>query len=162
MSDVSIKKREKIMMSLAGLAMVYMLITFLMPSDKKEVMPTAGPADGDLLATISQGLGDLTDKDAAWAVEVLALAAKPWQNAVFSPAEEVAAATDTDGTEAPADLAYTGYMGMGKGQLAIINGKDYQSGDRVEGYVLKEITPGAVLLEKNGAAVRVNIQAPTE
>lgn len=151
-------------MSLAGLAVLYLLISFLLPSGKKNGEQGASSAAIDMLTTISAGMVDLTNQEAIRAAEVLTLAATPWRNALFSSQEDFAAVAenDSDETESLAVLSYTGYMGMGKGHLAIINGKDYQQGETVEGYVLKEITPASVLLEQNGASFRVSIQAPEE
>ncbi len=44
------------------------------------------------------------------------------------------------------DFLYSGYMEMGKRKLAIINGMEYQEGDRIDssGAALKKILPGEV------------------
>lgn len=44
------------------------------------------------------------------------------------------------------DFLYSGYMEMGTHKLAIINGMEYQEGDRLDsqGATLKKITPGEV------------------
>lgn len=164
MSDASPKKRERIMMGMAGLAVLYLLISFLLPSGKQEAEQADSPPTNDMLTTISASLGNLKNKEEAKATEVLTLAAAPWENVAFSSEEDFAgvAAAGGDETAAVAVLSYTGFMVMGKGQLAIINGKDYQLGETVAGYVLKEITPDSVLLQQNGVDFRVSIQAVTE
>ncbi len=163
MSDASTKKREKILIGLASLAIVYLIITITLPSGNQEATSVADPPSSDMLSTISQGIGNLTNKEATRATAVLALAATPWKNVTFAARDNFTENTNNISNEATTSLSYTGYMGMGKkGQLAIINGKDYQQGDSVEGFAVKEITPASVLLEKDGVNLRVSIQTPVE
>ncbi len=151
-------------MGMAGLAVLYLLISFLLPSGKQEAEQAAITPGNDMLTTISEGLEILKNEDAAKTTEVLILAAAPWENVAFSSQEDFAevAAAGSDENTAVAVLVYTGYMGMDTGRLAIINGKDYKQGETVEGYMLKEISPDAILLQQNGVDFRVSIQAPME
>jgi hypothetical protein len=44
---------------------------------------------------------------------------------------------------------------MGEKQFAVINGIEYQVGDTVDGFFLKEVNPMNIVVEQNGRAVRV-------
>ena len=51
-------------------------------------------------------------------------------------------------TEPDSEIRYTGYVEMGNVRLAIINGNEYETGDRLEqgGYIVKSISPTRVML----------------
>jgi hypothetical protein len=59
-------------------------------------------------------------------------------------------------------FSYSGYLKVRDKNLAIINGVEYEAGDRleIEGYVLKRIYPGKVVIvnEKSGAKFDVPLQ----
>jgi hypothetical protein len=59
-------------------------------------------------------------------------------------------------------FSYSGYLKVSNKNLAIINGIEYEAGDRleIEGYVLKKIYPGRVVIvnEKSGAKFDVPLQ----
>ena len=59
-------------------------------------------------------------------------------------------------------FSYSGYLKVSNKNLAIINGVEYEAGDRLEleGYVLKNIYPGKVVIvnEKSGAKFDVPLQ----
>jgi hypothetical protein len=59
-------------------------------------------------------------------------------------------------------FSYSGYLNLRNKNLAIINGVEYETGDRleIEGYVLKKIYPGKVVIvnEKSGAKFDVPLQ----
>lgn len=48
-----------------------------------------------------------------------------------------------------ANLSYSGFLKMGKRDMAIINGMEYEVGEELEdeGYTIKEITPTKVILD---------------
>lgn len=50
------------------------------------------------------------------------------------------------------NFAYTGFLQMGDIRLAIINGMEYEAGDRLEdgGYTVQSITPRLVVLKTRG------------
>ena len=51
-------------------------------------------------------------------------------------------------TEPESEIRYTGYLEMGNVRLAIINGNEYETGDRLDqgGYIVKSISPARVML----------------
>jgi hypothetical protein len=59
-------------------------------------------------------------------------------------------------------FSYSGYLNVGNKNLAIINGVEYEAGNRleIEGYVLKKIYAGKVVIvnEKSGAKFDVPLQ----
>jgi len=167
MNKTSTQKREKILIILASLAVLYLVIDFLvLPSRNDQqlntsqpAIPSAGPADvsGQLMAlTTSRKTSDAT--------EILALAGTPWPSAVFVHRTSLAEPKAGNKIKVldPDTFEYSGYMDMGASRLAIINGRDYQQNDTIEGYTLLEISPLHIILGKDGSTFRVLFKAPKD
>lgn len=74
----------------------------------------------------------------------------------FDEARRVAEET----TEQKLGITYSGYLQMGKKSLAIINGLEYETGDRLRqsGYVVGAIYPTRVIILMRGGKQRISIQ----
>ncbi|MCU0586898.1 MAG: general secretion pathway protein GspB [Syntrophobacteraceae bacterium] len=154
-------KREKILVIVALLAAVYGLFQVMRPQPR---IPSAGSASAtrgdssEILQRIATELRkqDLTESEAA----MLARATASWGEDPFVgkklvPLGEVSR-LEPDSAK---DLDYTGYISSGTRKLAIINGLEYVVGDRLVtgGFILRSISPDAVILESTGAPGTVTL-----
>jgi len=136
-------KREKITLAATGLLAVLALGT--LPGGEK---PTGGPADGagekDVAAQVRTLQTRLAEAmPSAFDMAVLASVKAPWrESAVYDKSLEGKQTAKTS------DLQYTGYVELGSGRLAVVNGYEYQVGDDLEGggYKVTAISPEAVTL----------------
>lgn len=133
---MNVSKREKIIITLALLATLYAGIQFLVSGRSREASLPAveeKPAD-EFLMEVSQSLAQhrLTETEKA----ILEKAEMPWPSQPFvqTGTPPVATAADTPSQtaeEASGNFSYTGYIDAGNRRLAIINGTEYEVGDRV-------------------------------
>ena len=69
---------------------------------------------------------------------------------------------DNKGNSAAAKIIYSGYVDSRKNIIAIINGVEYRTGEKLaeEGYILKHITPSKVLIfdKRTGSNLEIPIQ----
>jgi hypothetical protein len=157
------KKRELIFISLAVVGLVYGAVDYFMRSKIKSI-PTG--KDGVLaeatFSLISEELNaGASSKQEANAMEILNTVSAAWPENVF-----VTIASIEDGKEldegAPeleeAAMVYSGYMNMGEKLFAVINGIEYRVGDMVEGFLVKEIDPMEIIMEKNGRPTHVPLR----
>ena len=148
--------REKIIVVFALLALVYGAYEIFFHAPPKA--PTFQTASkGKSLDTLNsfitkvaeaaqEGLSD-TDNyiiqraEAQWIQDPLIRIRKPPK--VEIEPEDVVITDEPD-----VELAYTGYIEMGSMRLAIINGNEYESGERLEegGYIVRTILPTQVVL----------------
>lgn len=154
------KKRELIFISLAVVGLVYGAVDYFMRSKIKST-PTGG--EGVMaeatFSLISEELNaGASSKHEANAMDILNAVSAVWPENVFV---NVASIEDDEelekGTPALEDVAivYSGYMNMGEKLFAVINGIEYRIGDLVEGFLVKEIDPMEIIMEKNGRPMHV-------
>lgn len=145
-------KREKIILGLTALAILYGGFTFLFPSTKKTVSLTTQKSADELnrfVSSVSKGLRQ--DQPSKIDADILARAATEWPRNPFvasiTPLRAELRVEKRPEYKAPpvlkVDLAYTGYLVVGNKKLAIINGMEYEVGDELEesGYILSAISP---------------------
>lgn len=137
-------RREKLLLASVGLAAV--LAVFSLPGGKEPTdRPVGAVAEKDTAAQVrtleSRVAAAIPDEaDAA----VLASVQAPWRwSAVYDKSLEGRQAAKMS------DLQYTGYVELGSGRLAVVNGFEYQVGDELEGggYKVVAISPETVTLE---------------
>ena len=146
--------REKIIVILALVALAYGAWEMFLHTPAKP--PTfQNPSKGSSLDTLNtfitkvaeaaqEGLSD-TDNyiiqraEAQWIQDPLIQIRKPPK--VETEPEEVVTTAEPE-----LEIAYTGYIEMGSMRLAIINGNEYETGDRLEqgGYIVRSISPTQV------------------
>lgn len=151
-------KREKIILVLMGIAVLYGAFEYLWPSGQN-----AGPEQSrksteelntyvaGIAASLPQASASKTDKYA------IASAAAQWTQDPFLQVR-VPEKQDTMQSEEtiPAgeiNLRYTGYIEMGSTRLAIINDREYSPGEELElsGYVLLDVDASSVRIGRKGS-----------
>ncbi len=145
--------REKIIVGIALLAVLYGAYEFVLaPRMAGSLQPPAKEALESLNAFIikvaaASQEGKLSDTDAY----IVKTAETAWQQDPMLVIPKKAAPQVVEPVKTPAmlptaGLTYTGYMEMGDKQLAIINGVEYEAGDRLEpgGLVIRRILPNRV------------------
>jgi len=57
------------------------------------------------------------------------------------------------------EFVYSGYLGLGKRSMAVINGMEYKEGESLDiaGFVLRSISPARVVIENRGSGATLNI-----
>ena len=151
-------RRERIILALTGVVAVAAVGFLLLDSG-----PTAPPAP--TAAPKSQAVSQVRDSAQALAkkavpgdVETALLGAigRPWREAAFydKPLEA------RGGTGRPTVVPrFTGYVELGSGRLAVIDGYEYQAGDTLEGggYKVLAVSPDKVTLESLANGQRLDI-----
>ncbi len=160
MASKSNKKRELIFVALAAIALIYGAVDYVVRSSTRISSSGGGTATTEAAFSLVQE--ELSPGGAArqqsTALEILEGLSAAWPDDVFAAVavadEEQADEQETPPAEA-VTLTYSGYMNMGEKILAVINGIEYRIGDLVEGFVLKEIDPMEIIMEKNGRPTHV-------
>lgn len=149
--------REKIIVAIAGLVAVYGVGSLFGGGSPSPKEPTAGQ-DKALHAQVDTLIKNIdaavpTSLDAA----MLTAMATPWRvEAVYERPME----TKVAATAKPVGLPkYTGYVELGTGRLAVVDGYEYQAGDTLEGggYKIVAIVPDKVILERLEGGNRVEL-----
>ena len=146
--------REKIIVVFASLAFLYgVYILFLEPKPQEPTFASA-KKDLDMLNTFitkvatatNEGLSEkdryiIQRAENQWRRDPLVRMRKPTQ------AEEEARET-LELTGPKFAILYTGYLEMGTMRLAIINGNEYETGDRLDpgDYIVRSISPTRVVV----------------
>ena len=145
--------REKIILVITGVAIIYGIYNLFFVSSPK--MGRDGPEksiqeNNKFVMDIAQRLQKNISSKQSY---VLALAKSKWSKDPFMALKP--ALKDSAQVQSPESnkisrktFAYTGYLEMGDRKLAIINGLEYQSGDRLEqgGNIVKKIGPRQVVI----------------
>ena len=157
-------RREKIILALMALAVLYGGYSFLGTSDEGQA-PVQESRNLEALNAYVLGIAgsmpqlSLSDKDKY----VMASAVARWPDDPFlqTRAPEAQAAAEIEETISleQFDATYTGYVEMNGKRLAIINGREYAPGETLEvsGYVVRRIEPTKVELGKTGSGKTVSI-----
>ncbi|ADH87050.1 general secretion pathway protein GspB [Desulfurivibrio alkaliphilus] len=165
--------REKIIVGLMGLAVLYFVYDFFLVAEPEPPAPTARHDAALIMAVELQrdlAAGKFEPPESAlqavaelqqtlWSADLFVssdfllldeLPKEPREHVVL---EELRAAAER--------LVYSGYLKMGDRRLAVINGKEYQRGDTVVGDIrLQRIEPQYLELGLGGHAVRLAIIDP--
>ena len=143
--------REKIIVGLAVLALGYGAMELLLPRAK--VAPVAQPQSLEGLNAFIAKVADATRSGTAEAgAIVIQKAEAAWKQDPFldvqktKPAEP--AATRPKEPARPPNLVYNGFIDLGGKRLAIINGQEYETGDKLNpgGFTITSILPTRVVI----------------
>lgn len=141
-------RREKVILAVTGIVAVIGLGTVFL-SGKTRIAPgVATQANNPQGAQAVANALALAKQATPGKVEASLLAAidKPWRTGSFYDKS-----LEPKGTAAkPAAMPrFTGYVELGSGRLAVVDGYEYQAGDTLEGggYKVLSVTPDKVLLE---------------
>ena len=156
-------KREKIILGLVILAVLYVGGRYLFSNSGNDTagLETEKDSAYGLVMEVAQRIAryNLTDMEQ----KVLENAQLPWPEQPFITEPASAGATEpSDASVLPSaasdDYNFTGYLEIGNRRLAIINGKEYETGDRLteSNAAVRSISPDQVLLtDADGRTVSV-------
>ena len=164
-------KREKIILVVMAIAILYAAFEFLSPKSKSSPTVTAQKAmeqKNEELKQFVAGLNAGLDKE--WMKNVGALifsrAERPWaqdpflENAPYKAwlkANEAVKASPV--APAKINFIYSGYIELGQKKMAIINGMEYREGDPLDiaGYALKNVNAARAVIENLRTGVTENV-----
>lgn len=140
-------RREKIILAATGLVAVIGLGSVLTGGDPVPKAGSPAPAASAQGAQIRDNALAMVRQATPGKVEAALLAAidKPWSEKVFYEKS-----LEARGTAKPAAMPrFTGYVELGSGRLAVVDGYEYQAGDTLEGggYKVLAVSPDKVTLE---------------
>ena len=158
---MEMSKRERIILGVMGAAILVSLIVLVWPSaapPSPEMTPQK-LADSKKAAEAQLAALEriqLTARE----IHTVTGAQEPWpRDPLGAKPPEPEAQVDRD------KFRYTGYVRVGERSLAVINGREYQTGEQLEsgGFEVGAITPEAVVLQdaSHKQSVRVPYQDPS-
>ncbi|MCF8036965.1 MAG: hypothetical protein K9K62_08850, partial [Desulfobacteraceae bacterium] len=144
--------REKILVGLMIVALVYGAFElFLSPGENGSQQQDAGP-DIETARQMEQEINtriSRADLNAEQAY-ILEMAGRQWQRDPFYvlPKQEDITERQPETESSPGKLKYTGYLEIGNTEMAIINGLEYRTGERLEqgGGMVRSISPRRVVI----------------
>ena len=158
--------REKIIVGLAALALGYGALDLLLP--RANVAPVPQPQSLEGLNTFITKVADATRVGTAEAgAIVIQKAEAAWKQDPFLEIQKarVAESTATRPKETArlSNLVYNGFIELGSKRLAIINGQEYEAGDKLNpgGFTIKSILPTRVVIvsaQGEGAPIVLPLQ----
>jgi hypothetical protein len=158
--------REKIIVGLAALALGYGAMEILLPRAK--VAPVSQPQSLEGLNVFITKVADATRVGTAEAgAIVIQKAEAAWKQDPFLEIQKAKAVKPPDKptteTARLPNLVYNGFMELGSKRLAIINGQEYEAGDKLNpgGFTIKSILPTRVVLvsaQGEGAPIVLPLQ----
>jgi hypothetical protein len=158
--------REKIIIGLAALALGYGAVELLLPRAKVALVPQPQNMEG-LNAFITK-VADATRAGTAEAgAVIIAKAEAAWKQDPFLEIQKAKTAEPTamrpkEPGQIP-NLAYSGFIELGRKRLAIINGQEYEAGEKLNpgGFTIKSILPTRVVIvsaQGEGAPIVLPLQ----
>jgi hypothetical protein len=158
--------REKVIVGLAALALGYGAMELLLPRAK--VAPVSQPQSLEGLNVFITKVADATRVGTAEAgAIVIQKAEAAWKQDPFLEIQKAKAVKPPDKptteTARLPNLVYNGFMELGSKRLAIINGQEYEAGDKLNpgGFTIKSILPTRVVLvsaQGEGAPIVLPLQ----
>jgi hypothetical protein len=161
----NIGTREKIIIGVMGIVILYAAVDFLMPKKKNLELNVTQKTEelNTFVTTLSEGIG----KDASDTMGSLILgrAEKEWTGDPFLDDKSFRAWSQTrdqvkEAVAAPkVEFVYSGYLELNGKRIAIINDMEYREGEAldVKGYVLKTVSPAGVVIENRKIGAKVNV-----
>jgi len=162
----NISKREKIILAVVGIVLLYGLFDIFILQGNTGKAPTAGPVNveqhlketDELVVSATSALNE--SELAAVDVYIIDKAGRAWPRDPFfvgMPTERVEMAAGDK--ELRVSFSYSGFIEMGAAQMAIINGVDYRVGEDLEipGYILRSVSPQQVVIEHKELRQRVTV-----
>jgi hypothetical protein len=158
--------REKIIVGLAALAVSYGAIELLLPRAKVASVPQPQSLEG--LNTFITKIADATRLGTAEASAIVIQKAEAaWKQNPFleiqkAKATESTAVRPKETVRLP-NMVYNGFIELGSKRLAIINGQEYEAGDKLNpgGFTITSILPTRVMIvsaQAEGAPIVLPLQ----
>ena len=160
---MKISKREKIILGLTVLALIYAGVVFFFPGPGSSIPRLGADADSaeGLVTEVVQSLARhhrteteqiiLEKAQIPWPADEPFIPATASSSGGRKPEGETIAESD------PGAFSFTGYVEIGTKRLAIINGEEYETGDQITGspYTVRAISPEQVRLGDAGNRIHV-------
>ena len=147
-------KREKILVGLMLLAVVYGIYVWFLPSPQQAATVKDDNQQKALNAFIIQVAEKTTTGLSKNIAYVLNKAEAEWERDPLIQIEPKITEEKEDSQQPvlPSKMTYTGFLRMGDKRLAIINGMEYETGDRLEpsGFIIRSISPSRVVIAPPG------------
>jgi hypothetical protein len=149
--------REKIIVGVMLLTVGYGAIELLLPRAKTAKLPLTAKSSDGLNAFITKvaaavkgetsDAGDLIIQRAenAWKQDPFLEIRKPEAQAAMRPVKEP--------VRPPPNMVYSGFIEVGSKRLAIINGMEYEPGERLDpgGFTIQSVLPNKVIMSSSKA-----------
>jgi hypothetical protein len=159
--------REKIMVGLAAAALAYGAIELLLP--RANVAPVTQPQSLEGLNAFITKVADATRVGTAEAGAIVIQKAEAvWKQDPFLEIQKAkppdpTPKPPTGGTPRLPNLVYNGFIELGNKRLAIINGQEYEAGEKLSpgGFTIKSILPTRVVIvsaQGEGAPIVLPLQ----
>ena len=162
-----LNKRQIIILAVMGVVVLYGAYEFIFAGSARKAGTEVESKSIEIKSLVSGLTTELTkDSSAGTDAYIIGRAEANWQKSPFLERnlyKELAAREATAGkTAAAVKIIYSGYVDSGMKKMAIINGLEYNAGEKLEmeGYVLKEITKAKVVISNRntGSEVEIPIQ----
>jgi hypothetical protein len=157
--------RQKIILGIMAIAILYAAVDFMLPKKKIAMIDTRRETEelNTFVTTLAAGMG----KDSARNLGplIFSRAERNWTQDPFLEDKSFRAWVQVkkpakEGAPAPKiEFTYTGYLEMDRKRIAIINGVEYKEGEPldIKGFVLKSVSPARVLIENQMTGATINI-----
>jgi hypothetical protein len=147
-------KREKILIGLMLLAVVYGIYAWFLSSPQQAATLNNNYEQKALKAFIIKVAEKSTTGLSKNQAYVLQKAEAKWKRDPLIQIEPKTSEEEEDSQQPvlTSKIMYTGFLRMGDKRLAIINGMEYEAGDRLEpgGFVIRSISPSRVVIAPPG------------
>lgn len=147
-------KREKILVGLMVLAVVYGLYVWFLPTPHQAATVNDDNEQKALNAFIMKVAEKTTTGLSKNMAYVLQKAETKWQRDPLIQIEPKTLEEEEESRQPvlTSKITYTGFLRMGDKRLAIINGMEYEAGDRLEpsGFIIRSISPSRVVIAPPG------------
>ncbi len=156
-------KREKIIVAIMIVALLYGAFELLVPSGDKTVSKIPEADIEAARQTARKISGEMEDAELSpEQTSILKLAGRQWKNDPFYRLPEQQKENDAEkpsGNGHAEKLQYTGYLEIGETKMAIINGAEYFSGDRLEqgDALVHNITSEKVVLKSLNTGEKMSV-----
>jgi len=149
-------KREKIIVALASLALIYALYVVVLSPHPKRIPGVSESHSNQLSKFVTEVVQSLSEETPSKKdVYIMKRMLAPWRQDLFrDPYVSKSEGVEEEIPEAEPpprdmDLVYSGYLEMGSKRIAIISGREYQVGDglKPEGLIVRAIHPDRIILE---------------
>jgi hypothetical protein len=160
-----LEKRQMIILAVMVVAILYGAYDFL--TTKQKAAPVDLAKKTSDLRTFVTGLSATVGAEKDVTALIFSRAEKEWTQDPFLDsrsqrawAQTRTAAQATAGiSDKKIEFVYSGYLGLGKKSMAVINGMEYKEGEALDiaGFVLRSATPARVVIENRGTGATLNI-----
>lgn len=156
-------QREKIIVGIMVLTVGYGAIELLLPRAKTGTAAPAAQSSESLNAFITKVADASKGASAESSALIIQKAEAGWKQDPFLVIRKpppVDAPSPKETARAITNLAYSGFLEIGPKRLAIINGMEYEAGDRVNpgGFSIKTILPSKVIMTSSQGEIVLPLQ----